>query len=341
MTVATEGDLGDICYLLCVMSGMTGGPHDLVIRTSDHTKIRSVVDAERMCRMWKSLAESQPYIRSVSVYDGRSVDWNSGDFRRCNVHRPTMTLLSAHVRHYNLSMRGSIAIDGSEAWITVDPVKGIDGRVIVNRTDRYQNWLFPWKLVVEHYGHRILFLGSENEHRSFCNSFGNVEFRETEDLRDVAALIAGSSLFIGNQSVCGAICEAMKHRHIQETSLGVPDCIFKRGNVQHVTDGSCVLPDVAGSGELSIGTQISYTQSPEMVNIGCPPPCHWVYGDRRNISCRALAGQLSAMDRSKTWQEWTNEIVRQTINRHPEFFRDMGAEGIIGACREALKNAGY
>lgn len=78
-----------------------------------------------------------------------------------------------------------------------------------------------------------------HEHRQFCNCFGEVEYQPTKDLLEVAKLIAGSPLFIGNQSSAMAIAEGLKHPRVQEVADWIPDCIYPGAtNAQYVATGS-------------------------------------------------------------------------------------------------------
>ena len=133
--------------------------------------------------------------------------------------------------------------DMSKQWLFVEPDKNWSGNVIVNRTERYPNDTFNWKAIVAHYGSRIVFIGLPHEHEKFCASFGKVRYRPTVDMLEVARMIAGSALFIGNQSAAMTIAEGLKHPRIQESCLWLPDCIYPGAkNAQYVHNGACVLP---------------------------------------------------------------------------------------------------
>jgi hypothetical protein len=115
--------------------------------------------------------------------------------------------------------------------------------VVIHRSPRYHNPLFPWKEVLEKYAGSVLMIGTHEEHEDLVSETGrkDVLHYETIDLLHAAAVIAGSSLFIGNQSCCFAIAEGLKHNAIQETWVEGPDCIFRRQNVRHVA-GSRIEP---------------------------------------------------------------------------------------------------
>ena len=57
-----------------------------------------------------------------------------------------------------------------------------------------------------------------------------VIYTPTKNFLEVAQLIAGSKLFIGNQSAPYAVAEGLKHNSILEVTLPSPDCIYERDN---------------------------------------------------------------------------------------------------------------
>jgi hypothetical protein len=77
----------------------------------------------------------------------------------------------------------------------------------------------------------------EEEYKDFCAECGQVEYLPTKTLLEAARAIAGSELFIGNQSAPYAIAEGLKHRSILEVCLWQPDCIYRRLNAIYCYDG--------------------------------------------------------------------------------------------------------
>ena len=136
----------------------------------------------------------------------------------------------------------------------------VSGRpIVINRSSRYHNLLFPWRELVANRGHQMIFVGADREHEDFVRQFGFVPRFETATLLDVARLIAGSRMFIGNQSCPMAIALGLGANVIQETwdgehiSLGdldVPwggqgdaNCVLKRENALYIKDGHLNFPE--------------------------------------------------------------------------------------------------
>jgi len=61
---------------------------------------------------------------------------------------------------------------------------------------------------------------------------------------DLAQVISGADLFIGNQSCAYAIAEGLKKRAVLEVCTWLPNCLFHRPDVTHGWDFGTKLPDL-------------------------------------------------------------------------------------------------
>lgn len=336
MLASTDGDLGDVIMTLGVMSAIPNPPHTLLARVTHLTKSKTQGDVDRLVSLLKRLVEKQPYMSEFRAWrDGDTRQWDSGGFRLANMHQATYTLLSAYHRHFKSIFPNTPCGDGRTAWLTCDKSPKSKGRIVINRTDRYQNKFFPWNEIVSFYGRKLMFVGTKDEHRSFCNSFGLVEYQETKDMLEVAELINGSLLFIGNQSCANAIAEGLKHDSIQETSLDVPDCIFKRPNAQHVIDGSVVLPSFDGGEPLRIKHPPVDIRDIDQTTV---PPQRWVmrlpggYEERHIFLDHAIGiGLQNGLTKE--------DVLRQNAEEYRDYFFQACYYSLLGTAQSALSNA--
>jgi hypothetical protein len=67
----------------------------------------------------------------------------------------------------------------------------------------------------------------------------------TSTLLQIARVIAGSRLFVGNQSCPAAIAEGLKHSMILEVYRDLPNCCFERVERINAWDGTIALPGCA------------------------------------------------------------------------------------------------
>ena len=188
----------------------------------------------------RPLLLSQPYIKDVRWHAGEKITHDFSTFRK--TYGRNRTLAEIQARYVGAKPHGSV-----DRWLHVEAKP--NDRVIIHRSPRYHNNLFPWSQVLKHFGAACLFVGPENEYRDFAGRFGEVEHTLPADFLVLARMIAGSRLFIGNQSSPYAVAEGLKHNTIQETSPRAQDCIFTRPNAQFVLKGRVALAggDLIGS----------------------------------------------------------------------------------------------
>lgn len=230
LTFAHAGDLGDVIWALPSIRALGGG----ILKFSPKGYAREPMTQMRV-NLISPLLMEQPYIKDVQIHDEGYVDFDFRQFR------------TLHKQHSNLSRDQAewtgAKIDTSGPWLTLPPCKAT-GHIIINRTDRYRNELFPWATLHRSLGDHLRFVGLPKEHEDFETDFGTVPYLPTETLLDVALLIKGSRNFIGNQSVCNAIAEALKHPRSQETCLEAQDCIYDGENATYCLDGKLTIPVV-------------------------------------------------------------------------------------------------
>lgn len=325
----SSGDLGDCLHLLPIIQQL-GGKHMLWLYDRPFTKVIST-----RFHLLEPLLMAQSYIEATAVSNGDGVDYDLSTFRSRYV--PTRTLLASHADWGN-KQYGLPIPTGETKWLDSPKSKASKGRVVIARSPRYHNPYFPWAQVVEHYGDALMFVGLKEEYEAFCSAFGQVEHVATENLLDVAKLIAGSDLFIGNQSSPFAVAEGLKHLRILETNLNVPDCIYPGStNCQHVADGSVTLPAVAGKPEKHLSSRFSGFRD---LNKQETPPGSWQYpGLISQYNFIAMRGQLVQRDRISV-DEATHLIYTYNCNRLPDHFRRRDGDNLFAKVKQAKRNAG-
>lgn len=94
-------------------------------------------------------------------------------------------------------------------WLTVPQSKRVMP-VVLARSARYHAHSFPWARIVAATNGQAVFMGTPAEHAAFVAAFGFVPYYPTKDLLELAFVIAGADLFVGNQSCPRAIAEGLK-----------------------------------------------------------------------------------------------------------------------------------
>lgn len=225
MNFLHERDFGDIILSLSAVKAAGGGNYYI----QNNPKAVNILGP---------LIEFQPYIKKVGRAGKESIDKSFVDFRKQGLEWGVRLAL-LHAKWIRQD------VDFSKPWLTACKDKQYNGKIIVNKTERYANPLFPWAELVKLLGNRMLFVGHDNEYELFCRRFGKVDRLVIRDYLHLATAINSSDCFIGNQSSANCVAEGLKHKSIQEVCLWQPDCIYKRDNATFCYDGS-IDTEIAG-----------------------------------------------------------------------------------------------
>jgi hypothetical protein len=205
-TFKHSGKRGDLVYGLPAMKALGGGK--LLINVSScFFKDDSEVE------LFRELLKGQDGVDGVEAWDGSEPTYDLDGFREMNIVLGSLT--TAHLERFGVSA------DLSEPWLEVEPKHVAD--VVVNRTSKYHG-LFSWYELRE-WQDRCVFVGTEDEHGAFLADTGlEMPRHETGTYLELARVIAGSRLFVGNQSFPYALSEALKVPRILEVFSACPNC---------------------------------------------------------------------------------------------------------------------
>lgn len=333
MKFRTSGDLGDCLHHLPLIEAAGAGPHSLYLVNRACTK-----PLTPRAHMLIPLLESQPYLADVRCTED-PVDVDFAEFRA--FHRGDIPLMEAQKQYVNSRYKLGWTCKGHKPWLhNIQPSGKTHDRIVIARSPRYNNHYFPWGPIMEFYGKRPIFIGHPVEHQTFESLFGAVEYLPTATLLEVAQAIAGSLLFIGNQSCPLAIAEGLKHPRIAEVALQVCDVIFKDEKAQWVVDGGCVLPGFDTFDKVLPPT-FTLDLQPEDVNPGVSPPGGWKWGTNKNYSLQALLTVEKAKDRTIDTKALQRDIIMHNMALNPNYFKNESREGILHLYRSAMAHAGY
>lgn len=221
-TFGHTGDLGDIIAGMPVMRALEGGS---VVLSNNHAVINSGRENLHGARYEaiKPLLEAQPYISGVEWRD--SLEGVTHDFSVFRHHeRFGENIIDSQARHFGMQVDNT-------PWLTVTPSQKLKGRVVMARSQRYHSDWFPWREIAALVGDTALFVGMPSEHAEFEQTIGrSIEHVLTENLLELAEIIAGSKLFIGNQSCPFWIAAGLGVPIIQEVLPNIPNAIVVRNN---------------------------------------------------------------------------------------------------------------
>lgn len=144
------------------------------------------------------LLESQHWCNSCRIWSGEEIEYDLDLFRV--LFKPNTSL----VRQYFWLYHSTYNL--SQPWLWVEPNKAYANRIVVNRTFRYRQPLCDYSNLN---GYPVTFIGLEKEYKDFQRHC-ECEFVEAKDFLELAQIIAGCRLFLGNQSFAYNIAEALK-----------------------------------------------------------------------------------------------------------------------------------
>ncbi len=231
--VSHGGDAGDVIYALPTMRELARrfGSVKLELHPSSLTRaMMTPASADSL----RSLIERQDYVDSV-VFVNQPTGLRLDRWRTEPCYE--MILADKHLAAANLPLTCR-----DDAWLTVLPRRVAP--VVFHRSPRYHNPFFPWRRVWETYGDEAVFVGGRDEHAAFCEAIGRVPYHPTSTFLELAEVIAGSELFVGNQSCPFAIAEGLKHNAVLEVDRRGANCCYERANVVHGYTSTVRLPSL-------------------------------------------------------------------------------------------------
>lgn len=329
------GDFGDVIHMLpvCKALGMVN------LYFSDRNSVCKRI-LERL-HVLQPLLESQGYVGIAKGHEGEDIHWNAGEFRQ--YHSRDNSLAKAHVLHYQGQKHlPTVQVDLKAPWITgIMPDQRSKNKIVIHRSDRYHNHFFRWKTIVDHYGKDILlFVGFPSEYKRFCEAFGEVTYIATANLLETSQLIAGSELFMGNQSVCMAIAEGMKHRRVMEACPWQPDVVVESGLDCIVSgDGELKLPPMCGKPELIVGSglyQINY-----LVQTSLTPQKGWhrLFPEHAGAPTYRMLNKQIQKAQNITEKEAHKIIIDRLFSVEPGYFPKNQSQGVVALVESAILNS--
>lgn len=240
-----SGDIGDIVYSLLFINQCLGRTHLLL--GPDRRWNTRLTFSYKAFEFIRPLLESQPYIHSVGFTERtpRTVQYDLNQFRLLwfDVARRRHLQINRLFAAYP-AVFGFNALPENVPWLEL--IRKRESKpVLMHRSARYHNPNFPWQQVAEKYGGQLGFVGLREEYDRWVSEFGNVaEYISVNDGLEMASLIAGAKLFIGNQSFPMAVALGLNVPVVQEAFPFTPDCVFKRSNSIFFLHEPIQLPDV-------------------------------------------------------------------------------------------------
>lgn len=204
--------MGDIIYSLPAIKALGGG--DLYLNINSFTLLNKT-----KYEFLKPLLMNQPYIHDVHLWNREQIDVDLDRFRYSGFNLSRKNLCEAHLEAFGLDP----ALSG-DRWLYAKSNPHPYLPIIINRTFRYRCPQFCYAP----YANFGAFVGLPDEHSDFVQRWGQIEHIKVNDALELAELIHGAELFVGNQSLAFAISEGLHVNNLLEESPHLKNCNFKR-----------------------------------------------------------------------------------------------------------------
>lgn len=239
-TFKHSGDLGDIVYAMPTIKALGGG----IVYLNPGKKLPFPIHgiptkkftSEKPIDMIRPLLEAQPYIEKVLVWDGEEVTYDLDIFRNKGINLSNTNLAEAHCITFDVDK--SVI---NQQWIfNVGRRRIANKNVVFHRSPRYHNPDFNtkyWPYYISRYGRDAVFVGTPEEYKEFISKFDceYIHFHQVDNFLELAEIINGAVIFIGNQSMPYAVSEGLHHpSNILEVCINHPNCNFNRKRITQI-----------------------------------------------------------------------------------------------------------
>ncbi len=221
-----SGNAGDVIYALpavrelgCAAGAVLKLELDVPLRDKSIRHPLGAVQLNRkMYDMLAPLLSAQSYIRRLEVHErGSAVDYDLDSFRDA-----PLLIDRLGISRWYFYMFG-LAADLSRPWLTVEPDRTYAGCIVVARSFRYRNLALSHGFL-EGRGD-VVFVGLRDEYEDFKRQVPSARWVEVRDFLELARIVAGARLFIGNQSFPYSLAEGLKVRRVLELDPGMPNVV--------------------------------------------------------------------------------------------------------------------
>jgi hypothetical protein len=227
-----SGNAGDLIYALPTIKHLAG-PEGASLRlaldipiSNKHLRhpLGNVMLNQGIFDRLSKLLLAQDYLREVQVHVGEAVDFDLDVIRRAPLPHDRLGICQWY--GYFLGT----APDLSQPWLTVDPDPTTRDTVLLARSGRYRNDFLDFRFLGG--VPNLAFVGLQDEYEDMRRQLPNLRWLQVEDFHQLARLIAGCRLFIGNQSFPFALAEALKAPRVLELFPLSPN-VIPMGGVAH------------------------------------------------------------------------------------------------------------
>lgn len=224
-----SGHAGDIIYSIPAMQELAGGKKiNLYLQLNqpnrDFTKSMkhpngNIMLSEKSVELLAPLFTAQPGFNTCEALSGQPIHYDLTAFRSF----PFDYRMGSIARWYFLAF--GISRDLGKPWLSVNPDNRFKDAIVLARSSRYRTPGISHHFLAKY--PRLVFVGMPDEFADMKQQLPQLEYQPVNNFLEMASVIAGSKLFIGNQSFPFALAEALKVTRVLEVYPLIPNVIVE------------------------------------------------------------------------------------------------------------------
>lgn len=173
---------------------------------------------EKMVAMLSPLLTAYPQIASCTIY--QPADTIDIDLDLVRSHPVNMG--AGHIARWYFHVF-AVNADLGKPWLFANPDTSLKDTIVIARSQRYRQPGIDYSFLKKY--PNLLFVGVEEEWKEMQQVLPGIIYRPVKDFLELAQVIAGSRLFIGNQSFPFSIAEGLKAKRLLEVFWRAPNVI--------------------------------------------------------------------------------------------------------------------
>lgn len=228
LNIMHSGNAGDIIYALPTIKKiqqLTGVQVNLYLRLDQPAFIEGysnhplggVMMNTKMAEMLLPLIEQQEYITGCGIYTDEQIDIDMDYFRTGLIPQD-----KGNIARWCSYITG-VTPDLWKKWLTISPDAAYANSIVVARSGRYNNKLIDYSFISKY--KEVNFIGIADEFEAIKQFIPHIKWIQVANFAQMAQIIAGCKVFIGNQSFPYSIAEGLKVPRILEVSFEVINVI--------------------------------------------------------------------------------------------------------------------
>lgn len=219
LNIVHSGNSGDVIYALPTIKNIaevTRVPINLYLRLnqplimsgySSHP-MGNVMINQPMAEMLYPLLNSLDYITICEAYDNQKIHIDLDFFRSktISLHNSNLARWCSYVTGFTPELW--------KPWLVATPNANYADKIILARSSRYRNSTIDYSFLKNY--NNIVFIGVKSEFEDMQKAIPELKTVQVKNFLELAQIIAGCKVFIGNQSFPYSIAEGLKVPRILE-----------------------------------------------------------------------------------------------------------------------------